>query len=88
MKKLTLLIPVLILVIASCSNDKKSQSDLKEKEEFKTQVIQKEKSIGVAISNKKIKTEEIRTLLKMYDKLYMDNPKDTAMASYLMKGGE
>ena len=49
MKKLTLLIPVLILVIASCSNDKKSQSDLKEKEEFKTQVIQKEKSIRVAI---------------------------------------
>jgi tetratricopeptide (TPR) repeat protein len=89
MKNLTLLISLLILIIsASCSNEKMNQKDEKSQENLKAKVIEKEKTIGEAISNKKVKIEQIRTLLKMYDKLYMANPKDTAMATYLMKGGE
>jgi tetratricopeptide (TPR) repeat protein len=88
MKKLLLLIPVLFLLISSCSNKQNSSVNTDQKEDLQAKVIAKEKEIGEAISEKKINVNQVRSLLQMYDKLYMNNPKDTATASYLMKGGE
>lgn len=81
MKKITILIPVILFIIFSCNNEKPQN-------ELLTNIKKKEKSIDEAISNKTVKRDQVRSLLRMYDKAYMENPKDTAMASYLMKGGE
>jgi hypothetical protein len=82
MKHFKIIIPALLIAFISCSTEKK------QKEDIFTRIEKKEKEINNAISQKTIKLDQVRSLFKLYDKAFMDNPKDTILAKHFMKGGE
>lgn len=82
MKLFTFIIPVLFVVFISCNNEKKQKSDIIIK------IEEKEKAINKAIEKSTINPNQVKSLLRLYDKAFMDNPKDTTLAKHFMKGGE
>lgn len=72
---------LVLLLFAGCQNQG-------EQEKLMEKIEQQEKNVSQKISEGAIKKQEVKSLLKLYEKFYRTYPKDTLSAQYLMKAGQ